>query len=197
MPEPRFPTMEEFWERLELRGIEPDLGEELRQRTRREQRGVRRLPAATTVAVMARLLPGTIPPEALAVFVDEYFDRQLGLANETVGVLPRERLIPLGFEVLDDAARQRFGRPFKDIRGDQQDVLLAEAEQGELEAQEGFDSSRWFQLVRFLALLALGSDPRGMVFMGYPGPSYMPGHLWLDEGEVASRVARRRGYLQL
>jgi hypothetical protein len=42
--------------------------------------------------------------------------------------------------------------------------------------------------------LAYGSDPRGMVEMGFPGPSYQSGHLWLDEGEVAARAARRRGY---
>jgi len=35
------------------------------------------------------------------------------------------------------------------------------------------------------------------VFMGYPGPSYKPGHVWLDEGEVAARAARRKGYLRL
>ncbi len=189
--------MEEFWERLERRGVEPDLAERLRERTRREAREVWRLPAATTVAVMERLLPGTIPPQALAAFVDEYFDQQVGVANETVGVLPREELVPLGFARLDEVARQHHGRPFVDVDGEIQDALLSEAEQGQLEGDEGFDSSTWFEFVRFLALLGLGSDPRGMVFMGYPGPSYRPGHLWLDEGEVAARVARRRGYLTL
>lgn len=197
MPDQRYPTMEEFWTRLERRGLEPDLLQQLRERTGRERRGVQRLPEGTTVAVMERLLPGTVPPKGLAVFVDEYFDRQVGMANETVGLLPRQELVPRGFEVLDEASRQRHGQPFADIAGDRQDELLSEAEQGQLAGGGGFDSSTWFQLVRFLALLGLGSDPRGMVFMGYPGPSYQPGHLWLDEGEVAARAARRRGYLTL
>lgn len=197
MPEPRYPTLEEFWRRLDTRGVEPDLREQLRERARREERDIGRLPAATTAAVMARLLPGTVPPEALAVFVDEHFDRQLGRCNETSGLLPRDQLIPLGFTVLDDAARSGHGHAFADLSGGQQDDLLAAAERGELAGPDGFDSSMWFELVRNLALLGLGSDPRGMVVMGYPGPSYEPGHVWLDEGEVAARVARRRGYLQL
>jgi hypothetical protein len=106
-------------------------------------------------------------------------------------------LIPLGFETLDAAARHRHGRSFAELTGDLQDELLSQAEQSQLEGDDGFDAATWFELVRFLALLGLGSDPRGMVFMGYPGPSYQPGHLWLDEGEVAARVARRRGYLTL
>lgn len=197
MAEQRYPTLEEFWRRLKTRGVEADLQQRLRERAHREERGVHRLPKATTVAVMARLLPGTVPPEALAAFVDEYFDHQLGRANETVGLLPRGELIPLGFAVLDDAAREGRGRPFAELAADQQDELLAAAERGELEGPEGFDASTWFKLVRFLALLALGSDPRGMVFMGFPGPSYKPGHVWLDEGEVAARAERRTGYLQL
>lgn len=193
----RYPTLEEFWKRLDTRDVEPDLRDQLRERTRREEREVRRLPAATTVAVMARLLPRTIPPAALAAFVDEFFDRQLGRCNETAGLLPRDQLIPLGFSLLDDTASGQHGARFADLADDQQDTLLAAAERGEIAGPDGFDSSTWFQLVRNLALLALGSDPRGMVFMGYPGPSYRPGHVWLDEGEVAARAARRRGYLQL
>lgn len=197
MDESRYPTLEEFWRRLKARGVEEDLQQRLWERARREERGVHRLPKATVVAVMARLLPDTVPPEALAAFVDEYFDHQLGRCNETVGLLPRDELTPLGFEVLDVSARDSGGRPFAELAAGQQDELLAAAERGELEGPQGFDAHTWFKLVRFLALLALGSDPRGMVFMGYPGPSYKPGHVWLEEGEVAARAARRPGYLQL
>jgi hypothetical protein len=123
MAEERFPTLEEFWQRLEKRRVEPDLREQLRERIRREQRGVQRLPAATTIAFVARLLPGTIPPEALAAFVDEHFADRLGVANETVGVLPRDQLIPLGFATVDEAAVQRNGQPFADLPGELQDEV--------------------------------------------------------------------------
>jgi hypothetical protein len=158
---------------------------------------VQRLPAATTVAVMARLLPDTVPPEALAAFVDEQFDRQLGRADERDGLLPRGELLPLGLRLLEDTAQGTYGRPFADLDGAAQDELLAQAERAELASAAGFDWSVWLRRLRALALLGLGSDPRGMVLMGFPGPSYRPGHIWLDEGEVAARVERRRGYLWL
>ena len=197
MPEPRYPTLEEFWRRLEKRRLEPDLQEALRQRLHRGDGGLERLPESTTTAVMARLLPDTIPPAALASFVDQNFDRQLGRADDKAGVLPREQLIPTGLAILDDIAQTRHGGPFAELAGDLQDQLLAEAEQGHSMGPPGFDSKVWFRRTRALALLALGSDPRGMVFMGYPGPSYTPGHVWLDEGEVAARASRRPGYLTL
>jgi hypothetical protein len=195
--EARFPSEEEFWRRLDVREVDPDLVEKLRARTRREDRGVQRLPAATTTAVVARLLPGTIPPDALAAFLDEHYDRQLGRGDERDGVVPREQLIPMGLAALDDAARQRLGRPFADLASDQQDALLGQAERGDLPGPDGFDSATWFRRARAVVLVGFGSDPRGMVFMGYPGPSYKPGHVWLDEGEVAARAARRKGYLRL
>ncbi len=77
--------------------------------------------------------------------------------------------------------------------------VLGAAERGELElaGSETFDSSVWFKRTRGKFVLGYGSDPRGMVEMGFPGPSYRPGHIWLDRGEVQARTRRRRGYLQL
>jgi hypothetical protein len=200
MPEPRYPTLEEFWRRLDVRDTERDLREELRRRTGREERGTPRLGpgrGAVAVAVARRLLPGDVPPEALASFLDETFDRQLGRGDEQAGVLPTPELIPAGLDVLDREARSRHGRGFAELEGDQQDALLARAEQGRIEAGDQFDSSVWFKRMRGKLLLGFGSDPRGMVQMGFPGPSYKPGHIWLDRGEVAARAKRTLGYLEL
>ena len=77
MPDERYPTLDEFWNRLDKRKAERDLRDELRRRTDRESGVVARVGSPeTVVAVVARILPGTpVPPEALAVFVDEMFDR--------------------------------------------------------------------------------------------------------------------------
>lgn len=197
MAEPRFPTMEEFWRRVEIRALEPDLREELRQRLDRENRPLRRLPAEPTTSVVARLVPETIPAAGLAAFVDAYFDQQLGRGDDPAGLLPRAELVPLGLRLLDEQARARHGGAFADLTPAQQDSLLGSAERNELNGADRFDWSSWFRRFRALVLLGLGSDPRGMVFMGFPGPSYQTGHVWLREGEVAARTARRPGYLQL
>lgn len=190
----RYPTVDEFWLRLSERDVESDLRDALEQRTTRERRPAMRLPADTVAAVAARLLPGAVPPKALAGFLDEHYDQQLGRADDKAGVLARPELIPRGFATLDDTARARHGSGFAELADEQQDAILTEAEKGELGGPDGFDSATWFKRTRGYLLLGYGSDPRGMVEMGFPGPSYKPGHVWLDEGEVAARADRTRGY---
>ncbi|MFN2525850.1 MAG: gluconate 2-dehydrogenase subunit 3 family protein [Actinomycetota bacterium] len=198
MPDDRYPTLDEFFERLDARDVEPDLREELRRRLTREKSGVTRAgDEATVVAVAERLLPGAVPAKALAVFLDEVFDKQLGRADDKDGLMPRGELIPTGFRVLQDHARKRHGKDFSQLTGDQQDTLLGEAERGNLKGPQRFESATWFKRTRGFLLLGYGSDPRGMVEMGFPGPSYKPGHIWLDEGEVQARVERKPGYLKL
>jgi hypothetical protein len=194
MGEPRYPTEEEFWQRLDERDIESDLRAALHDRRRRDQQPVARLPADAVVAVAGRLVPGAVPPGALAAFLDQHFDQQLGRGDDKAGLMPRAQLIPTGFAVLDDHARTKHGSRFADLPADRQDALLRLAEAGELKGPAGFDPATWFRRTRAILLLGYGSDPRGMVEMGFPGPSYKPGHVWLDEGEVAARAKRRRGY---
>jgi hypothetical protein len=194
----RYPTWDEFWERLRARDVEEDLQQALDERTRREERPVARVGVQATVeTVAARILPGAVPAAALAVFLDERFDQQLGRADEKLGTMPRAELVPAGFAALDAAAATRGAGSFAELPAGEQERLLSEAEQGKLPGPERFDSAAWFMRVRGFLLLAYGSDPRGMVEMGFPGPSYKPGHTWLDEGETQARVQRKPGYLTL
>jgi hypothetical protein len=200
MPDERYPTFDEFWQRLDAREVEPDLREQLRERTAREEQGTPRLGArrgAIAAAVAGRLLPGDVPPAALAAFLDWSYDRQLGRGDERAGSMPTPELIPAGLDVLDQEAQKRHDRGFVELDASNQDELLALAEKGELKRPEGFDSSVWFKRTRGKLFLGYGTDPRGMVQMGYPGPSYKPGHIWLDRGEVKARTNRQRGYLIL
>jgi hypothetical protein len=195
MPEDRYPTKAEFWKRLDKRKVEPDLKEALLGRAARQTGSVARLGKdATVVAFVERILPGSaVPPMVIAQFLDENFDKPMGRADERTGVMPRSQLLPAGFQQLDLAA----GGSFSDLSPERQDEFLAQAEKGTLGSGPGFDSSVWFKRLRDLVLLAFGADPRGMVQMGYPGPSYKPGHLWLGKGEIAARMKRRAGYLEL
>jgi Gluconate 2-dehydrogenase subunit 3 len=200
MPEPggSVSSLEEFWNGLEARGVEPDLRETLRRRAEGAPRSIRRVgDEALVVAVAARLLPGAVPARHLAEFLDANFDAQLGRGDERVGLLPRDELIPMGFRVLEDEARRRHGSSFAEVPEADQDSLLEAAEAGRLEGPGGFDAGEWFRRVRDLLLLGYGSDPRGMVEMGFPGPSYEKGHVWLSIAEVARRAARAPGHEEL
>jgi hypothetical protein len=200
MPEPggAVSSLEEFWEGLEARGVEPDLLRTLEGRAARTARPIERVgDEALVVAVASRSVPGAVPAAVLAAFLDETFDAQLGRGDERVGVMPRGELIPVGFRVLEEEARRRQGSSFADLPAADQDGLLADAEAGRLEGPEGFDAGEWFRRVRDLLLLGYGSDPRGMVEMGFPGPSYAKGHVWLGEAEVARRAERAPGHEEL
>lgn len=192
-------SLEEFFHGLQKRGVEPDLEQALRARASVSVASVERVgDPMTVVGVAARLVPGAVPAQTLAGFLEANFDRQLGRGDERLGVLPRGELIPAGFRLLDEEATRRHGATFGELDVRHQDELLREAEDGRLGASlDGFDAGEWFQRVRDLLLLAYGSDPRGMVEMGFPGPSYESGHVWLGEAEVARRAARAPGYEQL
>jgi Gluconate 2-dehydrogenase subunit 3 len=200
MPEPggAVSSLEEFWEGLEARGVEPDLLRTLKGRAARAAAPVERVgEEALVIAVASRSVPGAVPAAVLATFLDETFDSQLGRGDERVGIMPRGELIPAGFRILEEEARRRRGSSFADLPAAEQDGLLADAEAGRLEGPEGFDAGEWFRRVRDLLLLGYGSDPRGMVEMGFPGPSYAKGHVWLGEAEVARRAERARGHEEL
>jgi hypothetical protein len=198
MRNPRYPTAEEFWKRLEARAVEPDLRAALEERLNRESAPITRVGAeATVVAMIARLIPGDVPARALAAFLDQNFDKQLGRADDKDGVMPRAQLIPAGFAALDAAAQSRHGCLFAQLSDADQDAFLSAAESGGLPGPDGFDSTAWFKRTRGHLLLGFGSDPRGMLQMGYPGPSYKPGHVWLDQGETEARLERKPGYLTL
>lgn len=191
-------SLEEFFHGLAARGVEPDLQGLLHARASTSAGRVERVgDEATVVAVAARLVPGAVPSPALAAFLDANFDRQLGRGDERQGVMPRTALIPAGFRVLDEEARRRHGAAFAELTEAQQDELLTDAERDRLEGPDRFDSREWFLRVRDLLLLGYGSDPRGMVEMGFPGPSYETGHVWLGVAEVARRAERAPGYQEL
>jgi hypothetical protein len=191
MPEPSgaVSSLEEFWEGLKARGVEPDLFDSLKTRADQAARPVERVgDDGLVIAVAFSLMPGAVPAEVLAAFVDEHFDAQLGRGDERIGVMPRAELVPAGFRVLDDEAHRRRGSSFVDLNQTERDRLLADAEAGRLEGPERFDAAEWFRRIRDLLLLGYGSDPRGMVEMGFPGPSYAKGHVWLGEAEIARRA---------
>ncbi|MCD6021344.1 MAG: hypothetical protein K0R20_1054 [Actinomycetia bacterium] len=200
MPEPggAVSSLEEFWDGLEARGVEPDLVEALRKRAEDRPEQIRRVgEKSIVVAVVTRLLPGAVPAEDLASFLDANFDAQLGRGDERIGLMPRGELIPAGFRVLEEEARRQGGSSFADLPTTEQDRLLADAEASRLEGPPGFDAGEWFKRTRDLVLLGYGSDPRGMVEMGFPGPSYEKGHVWLGIAEVARRAARAPGHEEL
>jgi hypothetical protein len=196
MTDRRYPAnLEEFWERTETRTLEPDLIAELRERAGRTTGAVQRVAShETAVAVAEAMFPGShVPAAVLAAFLDQHFDSQLGRGDEREGVLPRAQLIPAGFAVLDGLRDQ----PFHVLTDETKAGILMDAEAGRLQGPDGFDSALWFKRTRDVLLLGFGSDPRGMLQMGFPGPSYQSGYTWLSYGSVDARREHKAGHRSL
>lgn len=183
---------DEFWQRLAIREVEDDLRRALEARAARTSGAVSRVGKLdTVVAVIRQVLPGAaVPALVLAEFLDSTFDRQMGRGDEPTGKMPRAELLPAGFAALEATAGGSFAaRPEAE-----QINLLTRAERGDIPGPEGFDSKTWFARLRELVLLGYGSDPRGMAEMGFPGPSYKPGYLWLNFAGPSARAKRTPGY---
>ena len=131
-----------------------------------------------------------MPAPVIAEFIDANFDKQMGRGDERHGTLPRAELLPAGLVALDAEA----GAAFHAIGPERQRALLASAEAGKLKGRDGFESALWFARLRELAILAYASDPRGMQEMGFPGPSFRPGYLWLGYAGPDARAKQRPGY---
>jgi hypothetical protein len=182
-------SIHEFWARLHARDVEPDLRATLQQRAQRAGGAVSRVGSASALnAVINCIVPGSaVPAGVIAEFVDANFDRQMGRGDERLRTLPRAELIPAGLALLEAANFAAMST------GDQRD-MLARAEHGGLPGPDGFDSALWFTRLRELVLLAYASDPRGMTEMGFPGPSYKPGYVWLRWGGADARAKKRPGH---
>src|SRR3990170_417089 len=118
MPDPggAVSSIEEYWDGLEARGVEPDLLEALRHRVEGDVGPIERVgDEALVTAVASRLVPGAVPGRVLAAFLDANFDAQLGRGEERVGVMARGELIPTGFRVLEDEARRQQGSSFLEL----------------------------------------------------------------------------------
>ncbi len=135
---------------------------------------------ATLEAITARIIPndenGPGAREALAA---RFIERGLGGALGNSLVLYRE-----GLAAIDEAARDRFGRTFTGLSEDNQDALLAAAQDGGIESFPG--SAQFFNMARTHTIQGTFSDPiyggnrnfAGWDMIGYPGvrvgvpPSY-------------------------
>ena len=122
-----------------------------------------------------------------------YYLARILASLEHSGALPMlEHAVDTGFHCYTFFARDPWLDP---VRTDSAfRAILQRAEAGELKGPDGFDSQIWFARLRELLLLGYGSDPRGMAEMGFPGPSYKPGYLWLNFAGPSARAKRKPGY---
>jgi gluconate 2-dehydrogenase gamma chain len=124
-------------------------------------------------AMAARIFPSTDTPGAVEAGALFYVDRALAGAYRSFLPLYRR-----GLRSLNRSARGRYGRPFPDIEGEKQDLILSDLEAGRA---EGFPKSAvFFDAVRRHVLEGIFGEPsyggnRGMIgwrLVGFPGQQF-------------------------
>jgi gluconate 2-dehydrogenase gamma chain len=139
--------------------------------------------AALLAAVVSRIFPATSTPGAREAGVVEYIDRQLAdYMSRPSRAYPADQrpVISHGLEAAERLSLRVFDAPFVDLKGEDQDTLLAALEDETEDAVAAFDGEspgEFFQLLRLLTIQGLLSDPMyggnkdmlGWKLLGYPG----------------------------
>ena len=153
---------------------------------------------ATLASVCARILPQ--PPERanpvpLAAMIDERMAQNRGDGFRHAEMPPLRDAWRLGLAAIEAEAQLRHGRPFPDLRAEQQDTLLRAIQQGQVQA------ARWSKLppkTFFKARLlhditsAYYAHPTSWNEIGFGGPASPRGYVRLgfdnrDPWEAAAR----------
>lgn len=166
-----------------------------------ESRELRNFPEPTGAilrAVLKRLIPQDEDID-LAAFVNATADAPLGRGDQLPGMPSGSELLRQGLIGIEEAARELYGGGFTDLAPQQQDDLLAAV------AADAVPGSSWRTLPAGYFLQALYgkalhgylSDPRVWRRIGFMGPSYPEGYVWLGRKQVGQRHARQPGWEKL
>ena len=187
----------------EFQGFSENWDEEIRQLLmKRMEEGFRRdvlenfstEEAAVLRAALGRMLPGKDEDGVdLAGFVDWALDKPLGRGDRRKGMPPDDILIRRGVVGIEETAWIMFGKPFHRLREFHQDDVLREIQSGAAKGEIWMEvpPQRFFTKLMLKAVTGYFSYPPTWMRMGFPGPSYPEGYVWIGQKEI---MARRRHF---
>lgn len=190
--ENEFAALMKRWDETERQ----EIGERLRGNfSRPELEQFSRDEAATLRAALERLIPQREGVD-LVGFLDWAVGKPLGRGDRQPGMPDEPEMFHLGLKGLDETASHRFGRPFHAIAPDQRDDVLRAVQEGKSEGAAWRQMSGQGFFMRFYtkALLGYFAHPKAWMRIGFPGPAYPEGYLWVNSGQVKERHRRRAGW---
>lgn len=151
--------------------------------------------AATMAAALERLIPQREAID-LVGFIDWAVRRPLGRGDRRAGMPDEETLFHLGLEGLDETALAMFGVHFAALDASQRDTILSTVQRGESRGAiwDRIPSPLFFASFYAKALHGYFAHPRVWRRIGFMGPAYPEGYLWMSAGEVRMRHERRAGW---
>lgn len=151
-------------------------------------------------AALDRLIPQ--PAEEyldLVGFIDWAVDKPLGRGDRQEGLPPEEVLFHAGLRGLQETAHAMFGADFTALGGEQQDAVLAALQEGSAKGGvwREIPAQQFFIKLLTKALTGYCAHPFSWLRMGFPGPSYPEGYVWIDEAGVSARRRHVPGWKTL
>jgi hypothetical protein len=147
--------------------------------------------ATTMSAFLARLIPESEGVD-LVGWMDRAVGEPLGRGDWRPDMPSEEELYHAGLRLLDEFARARDGQTFAALTNVRQDEFITALQAGN--PPHGEVGRYFFHRFYEKALHGYFAHPRVWMRIGFYGPSYPEGYLWLDRNGVRRRHARAPGW---
>ncbi|MBM3925670.1 MAG: gluconate 2-dehydrogenase subunit 3 family protein [SAR202 cluster bacterium] len=151
--------------------------------------------ATTLAAILQRLIPQDEGID-LVGFLDWAVGKPLGRGDRQPDMPDEPELFHQGLQGISQTAQAKFSKPFLQLSLDQQDEVLRSIQKGHAEGQvwQRIPSSAFFLRLYAKALMGYFAHPKAWMRIGFPGPAYPEGYLWLTAGQTKQRHRRQPGW---
>ncbi|MHB9028590.1 MAG: gluconate 2-dehydrogenase subunit 3 family protein, partial [Candidatus Latescibacterota bacterium] len=141
-------------------------------------------------AVLSMLIPQKEDERIdLVGFLDWALDKPLGRGDRKAGMPPEDILFHRGLEGIRQTSQEMFGRRFEELEPEKQKTVLEMIQRGiaKGEAWDSIPSPVFFTKLLSKALIGYCAHPFAWMRMGFPGPSYPEGYVWITQSEIKAR----------
>jgi hypothetical protein len=148
-------------------------------------------------AVLDRLIPQSEGERVdLVGFMDWAIGKPLGRGDRPEGIPAEEDLFRKGLAGVEETSQAVFGKRFVDLNGAEQDRILTAVQEGSAQGPvwEKIPSGYFFSRLLMKALTGYCAHPLVWLRMGFPGPSYPEGYVWITGMEIQQRRKRFPGW---
>jgi len=117
----------------------------------------------------------------LVSFLDWAVGRPLGRGDREEGMPAEEELFHIGIRGIEETALRKFTRSFALLTPEEQDSVLSDIQEG----NEG--NKKFFAKLLSKSLIGYCAHPLAWMRMGFPGPAYPEGYVWITQREILQR----------
>ncbi len=141
-------------------------------------------------AVLSMLIPQRADERIdLAGFLDWAVNKPLGRGDRRADMPAEDVLFHRGLEGIQETSREMFGRRFEELEPEKQKTVLEMIQRGlaKGETWDSIPSHFFFTRLLSKALIGYCAHPFAWMRMGFPGPSYPEGYVWITQHEIRAR----------